>query len=98
LFYLDGIVAINKPYGICVYLDKKNSKNIDFTNNCHKIVKMANYNIEQILPYLAKELDVSRLIPCTGSEKSVQVPIPVTLLQKCYSFLPSYLFFFLIDL
>jgi len=84
LFYLDGIVAINKPYGISVNLNKQNSKNIDPINNCHKIVKVADYNIKHVLPYLAKELDVRTLIPCTGSEKSVQVS--VILFQKCHFF------------
>jgi len=90
--YLDGIVAINKPYGVSISSKKRNS-NIVEPNTCHKIVKMTDYNVECVLPHLRKELDVPKLIPCTGSEKSVQVSILVIPFQKCYFFI-TFLFIF----
>ncbi|XP_050452146.1 pseudouridylate synthase RPUSD4, mitochondrial-like [Cataglyphis hispanica] len=66
IYNADGIVAINKPYGIAVY--KKKEKNADL-KNYHKIVDAVDYSISDVLPYLAKQLDVPTLIPCMGSEK-----------------------------
>lgn len=36
------------------------------------IVGEVNYSIENVLPYLAKELDVPQLIPCMGAEKYIE--------------------------
>lgn len=70
-FLSDGIVAINKPYGIPIYnkiLYDESSLKI-----CHKIVNPVNYSINDVLPYLAKKLDVPTLIPFMGSEKCVYI-------------------------
>lgn len=67
IYNADGIVVINKPYGIPIYNTTKNM-NSPLTN-CHKIVGAVDYSIHNVLPYLAKELDVPVLIPCMGAEK-----------------------------
>lgn len=69
-FLLDGIVAINKPYGIPIYNKKTDG---DFLNSCHKIVNAVNYSIYDVMPYLTKELDVPALIPFMGAEKCINV-------------------------
>ncbi|XP_029167521.1 mitochondrial RNA pseudouridine synthase RPUSD4-like [Nylanderia fulva] len=67
IYNADGIVAINKPYGIPIY-NKAQSTDSTLTN-CHKIVGAVDYSVYNVLPYLAKELDVPALIPCMGAEK-----------------------------
>ncbi|XP_070163935.1 pseudouridylate synthase RPUSD4, mitochondrial [Polyergus mexicanus] len=67
IYNTDGIVAINKPYGISIHNKNKNG-NLSI-KNCHKIVDAVNYSVHDVLPYLARELDVPTLIPCMGSEK-----------------------------
>ncbi|KMQ97959.1 rna pseudouridylate synthase domain-containing protein 4-like protein [Lasius niger] len=67
LYNADGIVAINKPYGIPIYNKAGNTDSS--LKICHKIVGAVDYAINDSLPYLAKELDVPVLIPCMGSEK-----------------------------
>lgn len=70
-FLSDGIVAINKPYGIPIYNKAGNTDSS--LKICHKIVGAVDYAINDALPYLAKELDVPVLIPCMGSEKCVNI-------------------------
>lgn len=70
-FLSDGIVAINKPYGIPIYNKAGNADSS--LKICHKIVGAVDYSINDALPYLAKELDVPVLIPCMGSEKCVNI-------------------------
>ncbi|TGZ49337.1 pseudouridylate synthase RPUSD4, mitochondrial [Temnothorax longispinosus] len=63
----DGIIAINKPYGISMLNSMpKTNRRLQLT---HKIVGAVNYSVQDTLPYLAKELDVPILIPCLGAEK-----------------------------
>lgn len=46
----------------------------DFSvKTCHKIVNAVNYSIHDVMPYLAKELDVPTLIPFMGAEKYVYI-------------------------
>lgn len=68
-FLIDGIIAINKPYGISLIQHKLDANQPQHFN--HKIVGAVNYSIQDTLPYLAKELDVPILIPCLGSEKYI---------------------------
>ncbi|KYN08111.1 PREDICTED: RNA pseudouridylate synthase domain-containing protein 4-like [Cyphomyrmex costatus] len=63
----DGIIAVNKPYGIPM-LNSRPNINVPLHLH-HKIVGAKDYTLNDILPYLAKELDVPMLIPCLGSEK-----------------------------
>lgn len=63
IYNADGIVAINKPYGIPIFNNRQNQ------HHHHKIVGAVDYCVEETLPYLAKELDVPILIPCSGAEK-----------------------------
>ncbi|XP_011262875.1 mitochondrial RNA pseudouridine synthase Rpusd4 isoform X2 [Camponotus floridanus] len=67
IYNADGIVAINKPYGIPIH----NKRLYDESSSkiCHKIVNPVNYSVHDVLPHLAKELDVPALIPSMGSEK-----------------------------
>lgn len=68
IYNADGIIAINKPYGIS--LQNKFQQNVNHPlKQCHHIVGAVDYSIENILPYLAKKLDVPSLIPFSGSEK-----------------------------
>ncbi|XP_012215382.2 pseudouridylate synthase RPUSD4, mitochondrial-like [Linepithema humile] len=68
IYNADGIVAINKPYGISVW--NKFQQNVNHPlKQCHHIVGAVDYSVENVLPYLAKELDVPNLIPFSGSEK-----------------------------
>lgn len=67
IYNADGIVAINKPYGISVL--NKTENDDSSVKSCHKIVDAVNYSIHDVLPYLAKELDVPVLIPYMGSER-----------------------------
>lgn len=69
-FLSDGIVAINKPYGIPIY---NKTTNADSLKCCHKIVNAVNYSIHDVIPYLTKELDVPALIPFMGAEKCINV-------------------------
>ncbi|XP_018338691.1 PREDICTED: RNA pseudouridylate synthase domain-containing protein 4-like isoform X2 [Trachymyrmex septentrionalis] len=62
----DGIIAINKPYGIPLY-SKKNIKPALHLN--HKIVGAADYSLNDALPYLAEKLDVPMLMPFYIAEK-----------------------------
>lgn len=60
--------------------------------NCHKIVGAVDYSIHNVLPYLAKELDVPVLIPCMGAEKcisnfSFSFSKDVTFVTNYFSFL-----------
>lgn len=68
IYNADGIIAINKPYGISIANRKPNLNNHRMQLN-HKIVGAVDYAVEDTLPYLAKELDVPILIPCLGAEK-----------------------------
>lgn len=68
-FFIDGIIAINKPYGISV-VQKKLNENQSY-HLTHKIVGAVNYSVQDVLPNLAKELDVPILIPCFGSDKYI---------------------------
>lgn len=63
----DGIVVINKPYGIPI-VNSKPKEDVPTKKN-HKIVGEVNYSIQDIMPFLTKELDVPALIPCIGAEK-----------------------------
>lgn len=67
IYHSDGIIAINKPYGISIIQQKVNANQPQQLT--HKIVGAVNYSIQDVLPYLAKELDVPILIPCFGSER-----------------------------
>lgn len=71
-FLTDGIIAINKPYGISIIQQKVNANQPQQLT--HKIVGAVNYSIQDVLPYLAKELDVPILIPCFGSERYIILP------------------------
>lgn len=70
-FISDGIVVINKPYGIPVFNKVPDNKNLTAIQT-HKIVRAVDYSIGKVLPYIAKELDVPALIPCIGAEKYVK--------------------------
>lgn len=65
------MVVINKPYGIPIFNDFKNHKNLS-VRQTHKIVGAVDYSIETVLPYIAKELDIPNLIPCIGAEKYIK--------------------------
>ncbi|KAL6254389.1 hypothetical protein P5V15_014437 [Pogonomyrmex californicus] len=67
IYNADGIIAINKPYGI-PFINKTTKSNKVIHSN-YKIVGAVDYTIKDVLPYLAKELNVPILIPCLGSEK-----------------------------
>ncbi|XP_025156532.1 mitochondrial RNA pseudouridine synthase Rpusd4 isoform X2 [Harpegnathos saltator] len=62
------MVVINKPYGIPLSNTFTNDKPLPI-KQCHHIVKAVDYSIENVLPHIAKELDVPALIPCIGAEK-----------------------------
>ncbi|KYN28389.1 PREDICTED: RNA pseudouridylate synthase domain-containing protein 4-like [Trachymyrmex cornetzi] len=66
IYNSDGIIAINKPYGIPLYSKSDVNSRLHLY---HKIAGAANYSINDVLPYLAKELDVPMLIPSFGAEK-----------------------------
>ncbi|EZA49789.1 hypothetical protein DMN91_003387 [Ooceraea biroi] len=69
LYNADGIVAINKPYGIPIKGSFRRESSDPSIKSCHNIVGAVDYSLETVLPYLAKQLDVPTLIPCTGSER-----------------------------
>ncbi|KYM78286.1 RNA pseudouridylate synthase domain-containing protein 4 [Atta colombica] len=66
IYNSDGIIAINKPYGISLH--PKSNINT-YLHSHHKIVGAADYSLNDVLPYLAKELNVPMLIPSFGAEK-----------------------------
>lgn len=69
IYNKDGLIAINKPYGIAVSNIQQQNQLENKSKRCHMIVGEVNYSIKDVLLYLAKELDVPQLIPCTGAEK-----------------------------
>ncbi|KAG5314728.1 RUSD4 synthase, partial [Acromyrmex insinuator] len=68
IYNSDGIIAINKPYGISLYPKSNANRHLHLY---HKIVGVADYSLQDVLPYLAKELNVPILIPSFGAEKYV---------------------------
>lgn len=62
---------INKPYGIPIINGNPSEEDVP-VKKIHKIVNAANYSIQNVLPFMAKELDVPALIPCTGAEKYIK--------------------------
>ncbi|XP_011877896.1 PREDICTED: RNA pseudouridylate synthase domain-containing protein 4-like [Vollenhovia emeryi] len=71
IYNKDGIIAINKPYGISLLANNLETTKVQLPQRqqLHKIVGEVNYSVQDAFPYLAKELDVPILIPCLGSEK-----------------------------
>ncbi|KAL0124364.1 hypothetical protein PUN28_006293 [Cardiocondyla obscurior] len=65
-FFVGGIIAVNKPYGIPIRSVKPNT---NLETPAYTIVGAVNYSLQDALPYLAKELDVPILIPCLGTDK-----------------------------
>lgn len=61
-----------------------NKKQTEPVHSTHKIVGGVNYCINDILSYLAKELDVPALIPCLGSEKYVTVLLFFSFVSLCF--------------
>ncbi|XP_011703224.1 PREDICTED: RNA pseudouridylate synthase domain-containing protein 4-like [Wasmannia auropunctata] len=69
IYNKDGIIAINKPYGIPLLpgkIQQRISPNV--RKQTHKIVGALDYTVTDALPYLKSELNVPDLIPCLGSE------------------------------